>query len=30
MLDAGGLYPTAQSTEVRVTGGRLTTSRRQP
>jgi hypothetical protein len=23
MIDAGGLYPTAQSTEVRLTGGRV-------
>jgi len=26
MLDAGGLYPTAQSTEMRLTGGTITTT----
>lgn len=26
MVDAGGLYPTAQSTEIRVAGGNLTVS----
>lgn len=25
MIDAGGLYPTAQSTEIRLTGGNITT-----
>ncbi len=26
MVDAGGLYPTAQSTEIRLTGGTITTT----
>lgn len=26
MIDAGGLYPTAQSTEMRLTGGSITTT----
>lgn len=26
MIDAGGLYPTAQSTEIRLTGGTITTT----
>ena len=26
MIDAGGLYPTAQSTEMRLTGGRISTT----
>ena len=26
MIDAGGLYPTPQRTEIRITGGRITTT----